>query len=232
MGILGSYWLWDLSVLILIPAFLFSLYAQFKVSSNFNRYSSVPARTRMTGVDAARRVLDANGLHHVQIEMVGGKLSDHYDPSSQRVRLSQAVYQGNSIASISVACHECGHAIQHSIGYGPLSIRTMLVPVTNIASSLAIPLFFIGFLFSFQGLETLGILFFSGAVLFQCVTLPVEFNASSRAIVQMENLGIIYPEEQKSAKKVLGAAAMTYVAAMLVSLMQLVRLILIARSND
>lgn len=228
----GSYLLFDFSMILLIPAFLFALYAQGKVTSNFSKYSAVPARRRMTGQEAARRVLDANGLQHVQIEMVEGKLSDHYDPSSQRVRLSQDVYRGASIASVSVACHECGHAIQHSMGYGPLMLRSFLVPVTNFASSLAIPLFFLGFLFRLPGLETVGILFFSGAVLFQCVTLPVEFNASSRAIVQMENLGIIDPEEQQSARKVLGAAAMTYVAAMLVSLMQLVRLILLSRIND
>lgn len=232
MDFFGSTMGWYTSIIIVIPAMLLAMYAQFKVSSTFGQYLNVPARNRMTGSEAARRVLDANGLSHVQIRQVPGKLSDHYDPRSKTVNLSEEVFSGSSISSVSVACHECGHAIQHKEAYAPLTLRSALVPVTNFASGLAIPLFLIGLFMGIRGLESLGILFFACAVLFQCITLPVEFNASSRAIDQMEMTGVIYPDEKGSARKVLSAAALTYVAAMLVSLMQLLRLILLARSRD
>ena len=223
---------WYTSILLVIPAMLLAMYAQIKVSSTFNRYLQTPLRNPMTGEAAARRILDANGLYHVKIRQVPGKLSDHYDPRNQTVNLSPEVFSGTSVSSVSVACHECGHAIQHKEAYGPLALRSFLVPVTNFASGLAIPLFLIGLFVGIQGLEIIGILFFACAVFFQCVTLPVEFNASSRAIAQMEMTGIIGSEEKGAAQKVLSAAALTYVASMLVSLMELLRLVMLARSRE
>ena len=222
---------WYTSMVVLIPAILFSFYAQFKVSSAFKKYSTVRSMKNITGAQAARKMLDANGLQHVGINICSGKLSDHYDPRNQTVNLSSEVFNNASIASIGVACHECGHAIQHAQGYSPLHIRNAIVPVTNFASSLAIPIFILGLVLQVAGLELLGILCFTFAVFFQAITLPVEFNASRRALVLMQEYGIVYEDEVKDAKKVLSAAAMTYLAALLMSLLQLVRLILISRSR-
>lgn len=222
---------WYSSMILLIPAFLFASYAQMRVSSNFNRYSKIANRRNITGAEAARRMLDANGLNYVKINMINGKLTDNYNPGTQIISLSQDVYHGCSIAAIGVACHECGHAVQHSEGYSPLKFRNIIIPVANFGSSLAIPLFLIGLILQIEGLEFLGILFFSFAVIFQAATLPVEFNASRRALVQMKDLNLVADDEEKGVKKVLGAAAMTYVAALLVSLMQLVRLIILSRSR-
>ena len=222
---------WYTSFIILIPALLFATYAQMKITSNYNKYSQVMSRKGFTGADAARKMLDANGLNHVSIRIIGGRLSDNYNPGTQTVSLSKDVYYGNSVAAIGIACHECGHAVQHATGYGALKIRNLIIPVANFGSGLAIPIFFIGLVLGMQSLTFLGILFFSFAVLFQAVTLPVEFNASSRALNQMKELGIVTKEEETGAKKVLGAAAMTYVAALLVSLMHLLRLILLSRSR-
>lgn len=222
---------WYSSMILLIPAFLFASYAQLKVKSNYSRFSRVRSMRGITGAQAARRMLDANGLQHVRINMVSGTLSDHYNPGNQTINLSTDVYNGDSIAALGVACHECGHAIQHKERYAPLTIRNTIVPVTNFASGMSIPLFLIGLVLGIGGLEIIGILFFSFAVVFQAITLPVEFNASRRALVQMENLGLVFDSEVPGARKVLGAAALTYVAALLVSLMQLLRLILIARSR-
>lgn len=223
---------WYSSMILLIPAFLFASYAQMKVSSNFSRYSKIGNRRNITGAEAARRMLDANGLYHVKINVTGGRLSDNYNPKTQVVSLSSDVYSSSSVAAIGVACHECGHAVQHAEGYTALKFRNIIIPVANFGSSLAIPLFVIGLIMGIEGLEFLGILFFSFAVIFQAATLPVEFNASRRALVQMKNLNLVMEDEEKGVKKVLGAAAMTYVAALLVSLMQLVRLILLSRSRD
>lgn len=223
---------WYSSMILLIPAFLFASYAQMKVSSNFSRYSKIGNRRNITGAEAARRMLDANGLYHVKINVTGGRLSDNYNPKTQVVSLSSDVYSSSSVAAIGVACHECGHAVQHAEGYTALKFRNIIIPVANFGSSLAIPLFVIGLIMGIEGLEFLGILFFSFAVIFQAATLPVEFNASRRALVQMKNLNLVMEDEEKGVKKVLGAAAMTYVAALLVSLMQLVRLILLCRSRD
>ncbi len=231
MDFLGSSAMWYTSMYILIPAIIFTAVAQAKVKSNYNKYSRVRTMTGLTGAQAARKMLDANGLHHIKIAITGGQLSDNYNPSTQTVNLSEGVCNTASIAAIGVACHECGHAIQHADGYAALKIRSAIIPVTNWGSYLAIPLFLIGMFLSIPGLETIGILCFSFAVIFQAITLPVEFNASKRALKQMEELGIVYPDEKKGAKKVLTAAAMTYVAALLMALLQLLRLIIIARGR-
>lgn len=222
---------WYASSIILIPALLLIFYAQAKVKSNYNKYSQVLNLRNLSGAKAARMMLDANGLQHVNINITNGKLTDHYDPRTKTVTLSADVYNNSTIASVGVACHECGHAIQHDVGYSPLKLRSLVIPIANFGSGMAIPLFLLGLVMGIEGLEILGILFFSFAVLFQAVTLPVEFNASRRALVQMKELGIVVNGEEQGAKKVLSAAAMTYVAALLMSLLQLVRLILLSRSR-
>ncbi|CEN79846.1 zinc metallopeptidase [Paraclostridium sordellii] len=221
----------DPTIFILIPGILFTMYAQFKVSSTTNRYFKVRSKLGYTGEQTARKILDANGLYNVRIEMVRGRLSDHYDPRSNVVRLSEDVYYGTSITSVSVAAHECGHAIQHAKGYAPLQIRSSLVPVVSFASNISWVLILIGFVMTGPFLK-IGILLFSASVLFQIVTLPVEFNASRRALVQIGNEGILEGNEIKEGKDVLTAAALTYVAAALVSVLQLLRLIAISQRRD
>ena len=222
----------DPTIFILIPAILFTMYAQFKVSSTTSRYLKVNSYLGYTGEQTARRILDANGLYNVRIEMVRGHLSDHYDPRSNVVRLSQDVYYGKSITSVSVAAHECGHAIQHAKGYVPLNLRSSLVPVVNFASNISWLLIALGFVMRGPFLE-IGILLFSASVLFQIITLPVEFNASNRAIVQLSNMGVLEGKEVSQGRRVLTAAALTYVAAALTSVLQLLRLVAIAnRDND
>ena len=219
---------WDPTMVILIPAVLISMYAQMKVSSTFNHYSRVASRSGMTGADVARYILNQNGLYDVPIERIGGHLSDHYDPRSRVVRLSSEVYGSTSIASLGVAAHEVGHAIQHDTGYLPLFIRNTVIPVTQIGSYLSIPLFFLGLIMSSAPLVKIGILLFGAIVFFQMVTLPVEFNASARALRTLDSEGILDATEIKGTRKVLGAAALTYVAAALMAVLQLVRLILIS----
>lgn len=214
-------------VVFVLPALLLASYAQLKISSAFNKYSRVSSETGLTGAQIARIILDRNGLHDVRIEHIGGKLTDHYDPRGKVVRLSNTIYGGTSIASASVAAHEVGHAIQHADGYYPLILRNNIAPIANIGSRFAWILIFIGFLISPVFLDV-GILLFLTVVIFQIVTLPVEFNASSRALLQLEN-GIISRENIRPAKKVLSAAALTYVAATLVAIGQLLRLL--AQSN-
>lgn len=224
----------DPTIVILIPAILFTMYAQFKVSSTTSRYLRINTRRGYTGEHVARRILDSNGLYNVSIEMVGGHLSDHYDPRTNVVRLSQDIYYGTSVTSVAVAAHECGHAIQHAKGYSPLNFRTALVPVVNFSSSISWLLIMLGFIMPTMGVFLkIGILLFSVSVLFQIVTLPVEFNASNRAVVQLDNLGIVEGNEKSQSRKVLTAAALTYVAAALTSVLQLLRLLAIAnRDND
>ncbi|WP_379153756.1 zinc metallopeptidase [Paenibacillus sp. sgz5001063] len=217
--------------LLVIVAFLFSLWAQFRVKGNFNKWAKVANTSGMTGYDAARRMLDANGLGDVPIEPVRGALSDHYDPIHRVVRLSEPVYYERSIAAISVACHEVGHAIQHKVHYPMLTLRHRMFPVVNIASGIAPFMLLAGFLFSSFNLIGLGIIFFSAAVAFQLVTLPVEFNASNRARQVMVEQGYIRNEEERGVAKVLNAAALTYVAAALVSLLELLRLITMFLGN-
>ena len=220
----------DPTMILIIPAILLTIYAQFKVSSTTNRYFRVRSGRGYTGEQTAREILDRNGLYNVRIEMVRGRLSDHYDPRSNVVRLSEDVYSGNSITSISVAAHECGHAIQHAHGYVPLNIRSSLVPVVNFASNMSWIFIMLGFLMGGSFLK-MGILLFSASVLFQIVTLPVEFNASSRALAQMTSLGIVDDREVRDSRRVLQAAALTYVAAAVTAILQLLRLVMIAQNR-
>ena len=208
------------------------MYAQVKINSTYSKFSKVASRRGITGAEVARRILDQNGLQGVQIGHVAGNLTDHYDPRTQVVNLSDSVYNSTSVAAIGVAAHETGHAVQHAVGYAPIKIRNAIVPVVNIGSTLSIPLFLLGFLFSIGILADIGIILFSFAVLFQLVTLPVEFNASRRAIATLESGYILDDEELGGAKKVLGAAAMTYVASAAMALAQLLRLILIRGNRD
>lgn len=217
---------------LIIIAFLLSLWAQFRVKGTFNKFSDVPTSSGMSGAEAARRMLDANGLTGVPVEHIPGTLTDHYDPMSRVVRLSDPVYFGNSIASLSVACHEVGHAIQHKVSYPMLVARHRIFPVVNLVSGVAPLLLLAGFFFHMTGLLLIGIIFFSAAVAFQLITLPVEFNASSRAKKLMVQMGFIRNHEEKGASKVLGAAALTYVAAALISVLELAKYIMIFRSSD
>jgi len=216
---------------LIIIAFLLSLWAQFRVKSTFNRWSEVRSASGMTGYEAARRMLDRNGLNDVPIEPVPGKLSDHYDPISRTVRLSEPVYYESSISAISVACHEVGHAIQHKNSYPMLVMRHRMFPLVRFASGAAPFLLIAGFLLHSVNLIGFGIIFFSAAVAFQLVTLPVEFNASSRARDIMVSEGFITREEERGVTKVLNAAALTYVAAALIALLELLKYIMIFTSN-
>jgi len=222
----------DWTMVLLLPAMALAFWAQIKVKSTYHRYSEIQSRSRMTGQQAARRILDANGLGDVRVEAVAGALTDHYDPRTKVVALSEPVYGSNSLAALAVAAHETGHAVQHQTGYPALALRARLVPVAALGSNLAIPLFLIGLMIpSISWMMDLGILFFSAAVVFHLVTLPVEFDASARAIRVLAN-GYLAEDEVKGAKKVLSAAAWTYIAAASVALLQLVRLLLIRQSRD
>lgn len=231
---------YDPSVILLIPAILFTLYAQAKVNGNFKKYSRVRNMQHLSGAEAARRMLDANGLQSVKIEQIKGSLTDHYDPRSRVLRLSQTVYGVDSVAAVSVACHEAGHALQHAESYMPLKVRNSIVPVVNFASHLSWPLILIGIVLLGSGryqmgdtLFMIGVIAFLAVIVFHAVTLPVEFNASSRALIQMEALGIVEAgEEEKGAKKVLRAAAMTYVAALATAVANLLRILAIRGRNN
>ncbi|PZD95957.1 peptidase [Paenibacillus sambharensis] len=216
---------------LILIAFGISIWAQFRVKGTFNKWAEVPTSSGLTGYEAARRMLDANGLHAVPIEPVPGRLTDHYDPISRVVRLSEPVYYENSISAVSVACHEVGHAIQHSVSYPMLTIRHRMFPLVNFTSGIAPFLLIAGFLFGAMNLVGIGIIFFSAAVAFQLVTLPVEFNASSRARDLMISEGFITNDEERGVAKVLNAAALTYVAAALISLLELLKYIMIFTSN-
>jgi Zn-dependent membrane protease YugP len=225
----------DPTFILLLPAMAFAMWAQWKVQSTFAAYSRVRASNGLTGRDMARQIMMRNGVSGVEVESVNGMLSDHYDPRSRTVRLSQPNFAGDSISSIAVAAHEVGHVLQHQQGYLPLQFRAGIAPVVGIASTAAMPLFLIGLLIGprvpFAGLlMDLGIVFFSGAVLFHLVTLPVEFDASKRALAELTSTGAVLPQEVAGAKKVLDAAALTYVAAAAMAALQLVRL-LVLRDN-
>jgi Zn-dependent membrane protease YugP len=225
---MDSFYWW--SIILLVPALVLGIYAQAKVSSTFNRFSQVASRRGLTGAEAARQVLDSAGLRDVGIEVAGSQLSDHYDPRSRTLTLSPPVGNSNSLAALGVAAHEAGHAMQHAEGYMAFRLRSAIVPVANLGSNMGFILFFVGLLFYRNGLlMSIGILLYSAAVLFTLVTLPVEFNASRRAMTLLENRSILMGEELEGAKKVLSAAALTYVAAALMAILQLVRLILISR---
>lgn len=224
-----------LALLTFIIGIVITLWAQYKVKSNFKHYLQVPSYSGMTGAQVARQILDSHGLRNVRVEPIPGSLTDHYDPTARVVRLSEPVYDSSSISSISVAAHECGHAVQHQEAYGALVLRHRMVPITNFASGLATPLLIAGFIFRSTGFLLLGIVFFAFAVLFHLVTLPVEFNASSRAKKIMLQQGIIRNQEERGVSDVLGAAAFTYVAGALVALLELLRLLSIfflAQNND
>ena len=221
----------DPTMIILIPSIILTLYAQSKVKSTFAKYLNVPTRRGYTGAQVARILLDRNDLRDIPIEVAQGQLGDHYDPTKRVLRLSGDVYQGSSVASVSVAAHEVGHAIQHSNGYVPLSLRSIVFPVARFGSSAAWGFIMIGLLIpNLGGLMDIGILLFGAAVAFQIITLPVEFNASRRALALLDDNGFVGDEEKKGARNVLQAAALTYVAAMASGMAQMMRLILI-RNN-
>ena len=224
-------------LILVIPAMLFAMAASAGVNSTYAKYSKQYSSKNITGAQAARLVLDKNGLQNIPIEMISGKLTDHYDPTANVIRLSADVYTGTSTASIGVACHEVGHAIQHAVGYTPIKIRSAIVPITNIGSKLAVPLILGGILLSSLGkifvmLAYIGIIAYSLTMIFQLVTLPTEFNASSRALATIKSYNILTPEELKGAKKVLSAAAMTYVAALAVAVAQLLRLVIMVNGRN
>ncbi|HHU63868.1 MAG TPA: zinc metallopeptidase [Clostridiales bacterium] len=222
---------WGTSLLFLLPAILLALYAQFKVSDTFRRYLRVPSQMGYTGAQVARQLLNSHGLNHVPVEMVRGTLTDHYDPRRRILRLSPEVYNGTSVASLGVAAHETGHALQHHSGYIPLSIRNSLFPIANFGSQMAWFLVLLGLVMNALNLIDIGIILYIAAVLFQVVTLPVEFNASSRAIEMLQTGGYITREEVQPTKRVLSAAALTYVAAMAVAIAQLLRLFALRNSR-
>jgi Zn-dependent membrane protease YugP len=222
----------DSSFIILIPALIIAAWAQFKVSSTFEKYSKYSSRNGYTGAQVARMLLNNSGLSDVPVEIISGKLTDHYDPSKRVMRLSEKVFYGTSVASIGVAAHETGHAIQHKNSYIPLMLRNSIVPVANFGSNLSWILFLAGMFLGLKGLINIGIMLFSLVVIFQIITLPVEFNASSRALKILEHESILYGDELSGARSVLSAAAMTYVAAALTAISQLLRLIIISRRND
>lgn len=224
-------------IILVMPFVIFSMIASAKVNSSFKKYSEVYSRRGLTAAEAARRVLNDNGVSGVAIERVQGHLTDHFDPKSNTIRLSENVYDSTSVASIGVACHEAGHAVQHAVGYIPVKVRTAIVPITNIGSKLSMPLIVLGIFLSYFGeqysiIAYIGVALFALCVVFQLVTLPTEFNASRRAIRAISDGGILYEDEVKGAKKVLSAAAMTYVAALAVTVMQLLRLVLIVAGSQ
>jgi uncharacterized protein len=224
-------YLWYWSYILLVPALVLGIYAQARVRSTFNRYSQIPSARGLTGAQGARQLLDSAGLRDVGIEVMGGRLSDHYDPRSRVLTLSPDVGNSNSLAALGVAAHEAGHAMQHAARYAPFRYRSALVPVANLGSNLGFILFFIGLIFFQRNpvMMSIGIVLYSCAVLFTVVTLPVELNASKRAMTELSNRNILVADELTGAKKVLSAAALTYVAAALMAVLQLVRLILISR---
>ncbi|GGE38939.1 zinc metallopeptidase [Pullulanibacillus camelliae] len=227
MGI-GAYLIYFVIIMI-IP-----IWAQSKVRNTFNKYVRVPNETGLTGAQVARRILDEHGLYNVDIEEVGGQLTDHYDPRKKVLRLSSSIYHGNSVAGTAVAAHEVGHAIQDKENYVPLRFRHSLVPVANFGSGASWLFILAGMFLHSLNLLLIGVIFFAAAVLFQVVTLPVEFNASRRALVQLETLGLIHSGEKRNARKVLSAAALTYVAAALVAVLELLRFVLmfVGMNND
>lgn len=232
------FYYYDRTYILVLIGVVLCMLASNRVNSVFRKYDRVRSHTGMTGREAAERILRANGIYDVQVQHVSGKLTDHYDPRNKVLRLSDSTYASASVAAIGVAAHECGHAVQHAVGYAPLQIRGALVPVANFGSTLSWPLILIGIFLNGQMsalLINLGILLFSGAVLFQLITLPVEFNASNRAVRALANSGMLYEEEVRQTKAVLGAAALTYVASAASMILQLLRLLIITggrREND
>lgn len=223
---------YDPTFILLIPAMILAVYAQWKVQSTYAKMSEVKAKRGFTGAEAGRKLLDDNGLIGVGIERIPGNLTDNYDPRDRKLHLSEGVYNNSSIASIGIVAHEVGHAVQDSKAYAPLKIRAGLVPVANIGSQLSIPLFFFGLIFGSPRLMDIGIVFFSIAVAFTIITLPVEFNASKRAVAMLSGGGFLSKDEVPLAKKVLDAAALTYVAATAMAVLNLIRLLALRGSRD
>ena len=228
---LFGWFYFDWTMLIVLPALVFSVWAQINVKSTFDKYSKIRTKRGYTGADAARRVLNENGLFDVSIERVQGHLTDHYDPRANVIRLSESVYSSSNAAAIGVACHEAGHAVQHAKGYFPIKVRMAIIPMTQFGSALAMPIFFIGLLFAMDALLSLGIVLYATVALFQLITLPVEFNASARALEAIGSSGMFDAEEKKAARRVLTAAALTYVAALASSLLTLLRLLVLANGR-
>ena len=226
--------LWDPTMILLIPAMLFALWAQNRVRSNYGRYSRVPARSGLTGREVAQRILARRGLGEVEVRATRGQLDDHYDPRNRTVNLSPGVHDGRSLAALAIAAHETGHAMQHGEEWFPLAFRSAIAPTVGLGSTLAFPLFFVGFIFAAKigWLMDLGIWLFALAVIFHLVTLPVEFNASSRAMAALTEEGFLDSQESEGARKVLGAAALTYVAAAAVALTHLLRLLILRGARD
>ena len=226
---------WDYTFFLLIPPLLLALYAQGKVRGTYAKFSRVGASSRVTGARLAKEILDLGGAHGVGVEQTPGRLSDHYDPRKRLLRLSPGVYDSHSIAALGIAAHEAGHALQHQTGYAPLHLRNLIYPLASFGSTLAFPLFFIGFLMSSRGpsvLMDIGILLFSGAVVFSLLTLPVEFNASKRAMALLRERGYLKGRELDGARRVLSAAALTYVASTAMAAMQLLRMFILRSSRD
>lgn len=218
-------------VVLVIPAMILSLIVQFKMRSTYNKYSGIAARSGLTGADMARKVLRDNGVNGVDVVPVSGELTDHYDPKARVIRLSSSVYGSNSIAALGVAAHEAGHAVQHSVAYAPLRIRNNMVPVVNFASSISWWVFIIGLFADMPAFLYGGIILFSLATLFHLITLPVELNASRRAVIALTNTGALNDQEIQGTRKVLSAAAMTYLAALIASAASLLRMVLIAQGR-
>lgn len=222
------YYGFDSTYLVLVlPALLIALFAQVRVKSAFSRYSKERCLSGLTGAETARRILAANGITDVRVEHVSGSLTDHFDPTQKVIRLSDQVYDTPTIAAVGVAAHEAGHAVQYAVNYFPIRVRSAVIPLTRIGSNLSWPLLMLGLIFNFQQLVWAGIILFGAVTVFQLVTLPVEFNASARAMRAIDDRGLLTTEELHGARRVLSAAAMTYVAALLVSLAQLLRLVLL-----
>lgn len=222
----------DRTIILLLPAIIVSIIAQMKISSSYSKYSRISNQRGVTGEQAAYEILRANGIYDVEIEMVNGRMTDHYDPRAKKLRLSRDVYFGTSIASVGIAAHEVGHAIQHSVNYAPLIIRNKIVPAVNFGAGFSWILFLLGLLMGAKPLLNIGIILFSFTVVFQLVTLPVEFNASSRAMKSIKSMNLLFGKEVEGARNVLSSAALTYVAAALMSVMSLLRLIVLARGDE
>lgn len=221
----------DTTYVLVIAAFILTLIASYGVKMTFSRYNKVRNARGMTGADAARLILDRNGLSHIRVEHISGSLTDHFDPRANVIRLSDSTYSSDSVAAVGVAAHEAGHAVQHAVGYAPIKVRNSIIPIVNIGSGLSMPVFLIGLALGSFNLAIVGVILFSATLLFQVVTLPVEFNASRRALRILDESNMLYDDEVKKARKVLTAAALTYVAAVASTALQLLRLVLLAGKN-
>ena len=224
----GFYGMFDPTYVLVIIAFLLTMFASFGVQSTFKKYDKIRNSRGLTGADTARRILDANGLYNIRVERVAGNLTDHFSPKENVIRLSDSTYSSQSVAALGVAAHECGHAVQHQVGYVPIKIRNSIVPVVNVCNMLAMPLFIIGLLLQIFNLALIGAALFGMVLVFQVVTLPTEINASRRALATITEMGLLEGDEYKGAKKTLTAAAMTYVAAVAATALQFLRLLMLA----